>query len=96
MHGVGSVSGCASIPTLLHVLVLLVSQNLGRGLGVIEELADLFHVLLLNAVLAIDLCQQVGWGQQLHRIPTADSTAVNTGPLKGAPSQQAHGHRWHG
>jgi hypothetical protein len=53
-------------------------------------------VLLLNAVLAIDLCQQVGWGQQLHRIPTADSTAVNTGPLKGAPSQQAHGHRWHG
>lgn len=69
MHGVGSVSGCASIPTLLHVLVLLVSQNLGRGLGVIEELADLFHVLLLNAVLAIDLCQQVGWGQQLHRIP---------------------------
>lgn len=29
-------------PALLLVIVLLVSQNLDRGLGVIEELADLF------------------------------------------------------
>jgi hypothetical protein len=36
-------------PTLLHELVLLVSQNLGRGLGVIEELDGLFHMLLLSA-----------------------------------------------
>ena len=46
-----------------HVLVLLVSQNRGRGLGVIEELAGLPHSLLLNAVLPVDLCQQVNWGQ---------------------------------
>lgn len=46
-------------------------------------------MFLLNAVLPIDLCQQVGWGQQLHRIPTADNMAVNTGPLEGTPSQQA-------
>lgn len=51
---------------LLHVLVLLVSQNLGRRLGIIEEFTDLFHMLLLNAVLPVDLGQQVGWGQQLH------------------------------
>lgn len=44
----------------LHVLVLLVGQNLGRGLGVVEELADLLHVLLLDAVLPVDLGQQVG------------------------------------
>lgn len=74
---------------LLHVLVLLVSQNLGRGLGIIEEFTDLFHMLLLNAVLPVDLGQQVGRGQQLHRIPTADSTGVNRGPLKGAQSEQA-------
>lgn len=69
---------------LLHVLVLLVSQNLGRGLGIIEEFTDLFHVLLLNAVLPVDLCQQVGWGQQLHRIPTAQHSGQD-GATEGSP-----------
>lgn len=52
--------------TSLHVLILLVSQDLGRGLGIVEKLADLLDVLLLDAVLPIDLGKQVGWGQQLH------------------------------
>lgn len=50
----------------LHVLVLLVGQDFGRGLGIVEELADLFHMFLLDAVLPVDLGKEVGWGEQLH------------------------------
>lgn len=66
----------------LHVLILLVSQDFGRGLGIIEELTDLLDVLLLNAILPIDLSKQVGRGQQLHRVPRVGGgrAGVNGGP----------------
>lgn len=52
-----------------HVLILLVGQDFGRGLGIVEELTDLLDVLFLDTVLPVDLSQQVGRGQQLHRVP---------------------------
>lgn len=59
----------ASPVSSLHVLVLLVLEDLGGGLGVVEELVDLLHLLPLHALLALHAAQQAGGGQQLQGVP---------------------------
>lgn len=42
-------------------------------------------MLLLNAIFPVDLGQQVGWGQQLHRVPRVARAGVS-GTTDGSPS----------
>lgn len=49
--------------------MLLILEDLGGGLGVVEELVDFLHLLPLHALFALNSAQQAGWGQQLQGIP---------------------------
>lgn len=49
--------------------MLLILEDLGGGLGVVEELVDLLDLLPLHGLFALNSAQQIGWGQQLQGIP---------------------------
>lgn len=49
--------------------MLLILEDLGGGLGVVEELVDLLDLLPLHGLFALNSAQQTGWGQQLQGIP---------------------------
>ena len=53
----------------LHIFMLLVLEDLCRGLGIIEELIDLLNLLPLHTFLTLNTPQKIGRGHQLHCIP---------------------------
>lgn len=56
-------------PVLFHKLVMLILEDFGGGLGVVEQLVDFLHLLPLHGLFALNTAQQTGWRQQLYSIP---------------------------
>lgn len=52
---------------------MLILEDLCRGLGIIEQLVDFFHLLPLHRLLPLDSAQHAGWGQQLDGVPAGSS-----------------------
>lgn len=48
---------------------MLVLEDLGGGLGVIEQLVYFLYLLPLHVLFSLDAPQQTGWGQQLDGVP---------------------------
>ena len=53
---------------------MLVLEDFGGGLGVVEQLVDLLHLLPLHALFPLNTAQQAGWCQQLHSVPAGKHT----------------------
>lgn len=56
--------------------MLLVLEDLGGGLGVVEQLVDFLDLLPLHGLFALNSAQQTGWGQQLQGIPEETGSMV--------------------
>lgn len=54
--------------SLFHKLVMLVLEDFGGGLGVVEQLVDFLYLLPLHRLFSLNATQQTGWCQQLHCI----------------------------
>lgn len=48
---------------------MLILEDFGGGLGVVEQLVDFFYLLPLHGLFALNTAQQTGWRQQLYSIP---------------------------
>lgn len=63
-------------PVLFHELVMLVLEDFGGGLGVVEQLVDLLYLLPLHGLFPLNTAQQAGWCQQLYGVPEREMTAT--------------------
>lgn len=53
---------------------MLILEDLCWGLGVVEQLVDLLHLLPLHRLLPLNSAQHAGWSQQLDGVPARSST----------------------
>lgn len=55
---------------------MLVLEDFGRGLGVVEELVDLLHLLSLHVLFTLNSAQQMSRRQQLQRISARKQDSI--------------------
>ena len=58
-----------NILSLFHEFVMLILEDFGRRLGVVEQLVDFLYLLPLHILFSLNTAQQAGWSQQLGSVP---------------------------
>lgn len=66
---------------LFHELVMLVLQDFGGRLGIVEKLIDLLDLLPLHRFFSLNTTQQTGWSQQLDGVPEMTNKMLSTHPF---------------